>query len=160
MNVKFFIWFKLFVTFSWQLPDGSYGKEFAWNVGDPGSVPGLGRSPGEGNDNPLQYSCLKNPWTEEFGGLQSMGSQRVRHNWVTNTLIKITHNTNFSKHWVELYWKHIFWWNNWGQVSFLLISCVKDKNYLLLGWDIYNINCLISVFMCLNKCVAQCYEYF
>ena len=72
---------------------------------------------------------------EESGGLQSMGSQRVRHDWVTNTLIKITHNTNFSKHWVELYWKHIFWWNNWGQVSFLLISCVKDKNYLLLGWD-------------------------
>ena len=75
------------------------------------------------------------PWTEGSGGLQSMGSQRVRHNWVTNTLIKITHNTNFSKHWVELYQKHIFWWNNWGQVSFLLISCVKDKNYFLLGWD-------------------------
>ena len=35
---------------------------------------------GEGNGNPLQYSCLGNPWTEEQGGLQSMGSQRVRHN--------------------------------------------------------------------------------
>ena len=33
----------------------------AYNVGDLGSIPGLGRSPGEGNDNPLQYSCLKNP---------------------------------------------------------------------------------------------------
>ena len=32
----------------------------AWNAGDPGSIPGLGRSPGEGNDNPLQYSCLEN----------------------------------------------------------------------------------------------------
>ena len=37
------------------------GKESACNVGDPGSVPKLGRSPGEGNGNPLQYSCLENP---------------------------------------------------------------------------------------------------
>ena len=40
-----------------------------------GSFPGLGRSPGEGNGNPLQYSCLRNPWREEPGGPQSMGSQ-------------------------------------------------------------------------------------
>ena len=40
---------------------GSDGKESACNAGDPGSIPGLGRSPGEGNDNPLQYSCLENP---------------------------------------------------------------------------------------------------
>ena len=44
-----------------------------------GSIPGLGRSPGEGNGNPLQYSCLEIPWTEEPGELQSMGLQRVRH---------------------------------------------------------------------------------
>ena len=42
-------------------PGGSDGKESACNVGDLGSVPGLGRSPGEGNSNPLQYSCLGNP---------------------------------------------------------------------------------------------------
>ena len=40
---------------------GSEGKESARNAGDPGSIPGLGRSPGEGNGNPLQYSCLENP---------------------------------------------------------------------------------------------------
>ena len=39
---------------------GSYGKESACNVGNPGSIPGLGRSPGEGNGNPLMYSCLEN----------------------------------------------------------------------------------------------------
>ena len=39
---------------------GSIGKESACNTGDPGSVPGLGRSPGEGNGNLLQYSCLEN----------------------------------------------------------------------------------------------------
>ena len=42
-------------------PGGSDGKESACNAGDPGSNPGLGRSPGEGNGNPLQYSCLENP---------------------------------------------------------------------------------------------------
>ena len=41
-------------------PGGSDGKESACNAGDPGSIPGLGRSPGEGNGNPLQYSGLKN----------------------------------------------------------------------------------------------------
>ena len=41
-------------------PGGSNGKESACNVGDPGSISGLGRSPGERNGNPLQYSCLKN----------------------------------------------------------------------------------------------------
>ena len=42
-------------------PDDSDGKESACNVGDPGSIPGLGRSPGEGNSNLLQDSCLENP---------------------------------------------------------------------------------------------------
>ena len=42
-------------------PGGSDSKETACNVGDLGSIPGLGRSPGEGNGNPLQYSCLENP---------------------------------------------------------------------------------------------------
>ena len=48
-------------------------------AGDPGSIPGLGRSPGEGNGNPLQYSCLEN--LRDRGTWQSgtMGSQRVRH---------------------------------------------------------------------------------
>ena len=39
----------------------SDGKASAYNAGDPGSIPGSGRSPGEGNVNPLQYSCLENP---------------------------------------------------------------------------------------------------
>ena len=40
---------------------GSDGKESGCNAGDPGLIPGLGRSPGEGNGNPLQYFCLGNP---------------------------------------------------------------------------------------------------
>ena len=49
------------VTQSKGGPGGSDGKASAWNAGDPGSIPGLGRSPGEGNGNPLQHSCLENP---------------------------------------------------------------------------------------------------
>ena len=55
----------------------SVGKESACSVGDPGLIPKLRRSPGEGNGNPLQYSCWKIPWTEESGRLQSMESQRI-----------------------------------------------------------------------------------
>ena len=44
-----------------DFPGGSDGKASACNAGDPGSIPGSGRSPGEGNGNPLQYSCLENP---------------------------------------------------------------------------------------------------
>ena len=61
-------------------PGGSEVKVSACNVGDLGSIPGSGISPGEGNGNPLQYSCLENP----MGGgaswvIQSTGLQRVRH---------------------------------------------------------------------------------
>ena len=48
---------------SWRagvFPGSSDGKASACNVGDPGSIPGLGRSPGEENGNPLQYTCLEN----------------------------------------------------------------------------------------------------
>ena len=64
-----------------DFPGSSDGKASAYNVGHPGSILGSGRSPGEGNGNPLQYFLAwKIPWTEEPGRLQSMWSQRVRHN--------------------------------------------------------------------------------
>ena len=55
---------------------------YAGDISDAGLIPRLGRSPGEGHGNPLQYSCLKNPgrdWAEKPGRLQSKGSQRVGH---------------------------------------------------------------------------------
>ena len=54
----------------------------AGDKGDVGSIPGSGRSPGEGNGNPLQYSCLENPMVRGAvrGRLQPMGSQKVRYN--------------------------------------------------------------------------------
>ena len=58
----------------------SNSREHAFNAKDLGSIPGSETSPGEGNDYPLQYSGLENSMDREACGLQSMGSQRVRHN--------------------------------------------------------------------------------
>ena len=52
-------------------PGGSAGKESTWNVGDLGSIPGLGRSSGEGNGYPLQYSCLQNSKESPWGRKES-----------------------------------------------------------------------------------------
>ena len=57
------------------LPCSSNGKESASNAGDEGSISGLGSSPGEGNGNPLQYSCLENSIDRGAWRVRSMGSQ-------------------------------------------------------------------------------------
>ena len=65
-----------------RFPGGTMVKNLPANAGDArdaGSILESGRSPGAGNGNSLQYSCLKNPWTEEPGELQARGSERVRH---------------------------------------------------------------------------------
>ena len=60
-------------------PGGSDGKESACSEGDPGSIPVLGRSPGERMAAHSSIPAWRIPWTEEPGGLQSMRSKRVRH---------------------------------------------------------------------------------
>ena len=70
-----------FCDLNFKVPGGSDSKESACNAEDLDSIPGLERSPGEGNGNSLQYSCLgKFHGTEEPGGLLSMGSQKVGRN--------------------------------------------------------------------------------
>ena len=68
-------------------PGGSEGKS-ACNAGDPGSILGLGRSPGEGNGNPLQYSGLENPMDRGAWWLQSLGSQSVGHFTLFRTFLE------------------------------------------------------------------------
>ena len=64
--LTYWIYLLVLIAFVWSVsgfldfPGGSDSKESACNAGDPGSVPGLGRSPGEGNGYPLQYTCLEN----------------------------------------------------------------------------------------------------
>ena len=77
---------ELYLTF-WEkmgFPSNSDGKESACSAVDLGLIPRPGRFPGEGNNSPLQLAW-KIPWTEEPGRLQTMGSQRVVHDWATNT---------------------------------------------------------------------------
>ena len=57
MKIKIFLWAPKHTV---GFPGGSNGKESACNAGDLGSIPGLGKYPGKGNGNPLQYSCLDN----------------------------------------------------------------------------------------------------
>ena len=64
-------------------PGGSDGKESACSAADLGSIPGSGRSPGEGNGNPLQYSCLENPMDRGAWRATVHGVARVRHDLVT-----------------------------------------------------------------------------
>ena len=66
--------------------NSSVGKEPACNAGDLGLIPGLGRSPGEGNGKPLQYSCLENPTDRGAWWATVRGVTRVGHNLATNPL--------------------------------------------------------------------------
>ena len=61
------------IRFLLGFPGGSDGKESACNAGDQGLIPGSGRSLGEGNGNPLQYSCLENPMDLNWQAIQFMG---------------------------------------------------------------------------------------
>ena len=65
------------LTFLWDHWASLVAQTVVWR--EPGSMPGSGRSPAEGSGNPLQYSCLENPTDGGGWQLQSMGSQRVRH---------------------------------------------------------------------------------
>ena len=67
--------------------NSSVSKESAYNAGDPGLIPGLGRSPGEGNGNPLQYCHLENPMDRGAWQATVHGVIRVRHNLATKLLL-------------------------------------------------------------------------
>ena len=78
------MWPDISISVSWGFPGHTAVKNPPTNDRDLGSIPELGRCLGEGNGNPLQYSCLENPTDREaWWGPQSMGSQRVRHGWET-----------------------------------------------------------------------------
>ena len=82
------IWFSIYWISSLMFrgfPCGSDSKESTYNDEDLGLIPGLGRFSGRGMATHSGFLPGESPWTEEPGGLQSIGSQRVGHNWVTDT---------------------------------------------------------------------------
>ena len=77
--------------------NGSEVKASACNAGDLGLIPGSRRFPGEGNGNPLQYSCLENHMDGgAWSRLLSMGSQRVRHDWETSLILTLNLSTKVN----------------------------------------------------------------
>ena len=85
---------------TWEsfIPGSSHGKVSAYNAENRGSISGWGRSPGGGNGNPLLYSCLEIPWTEEPGRLWSIGSQsQTWLKWLsTNTILRDVVSSSFT----------------------------------------------------------------
>ena len=76
------------LCFNMGFPGGTDGKESACNAGDPGSFPESGRSPREGNGNPLQYSCLENPTDRSLAGYSPWGHKvSDTTKWLTNTQV-------------------------------------------------------------------------
>ena len=76
----------------WGFPHSSVGKESFCNAGDSGSIPGSETSTGEGNGNPLQYSCLENPVDRGVWWATVLGVARVRHDLATSL-------TSYFNHW-------------------------------------------------------------
>ena len=81
IQIKRYLGIKRYLRNIWGFPGGSEGKVSACNAGDPGLIPGLGRSPEEGNGNPLQHSCLENPMDRGAWRATVHGVTRVGHDW-------------------------------------------------------------------------------
>ena len=75
--------FCLLLFFPWGFPRDSVVKNVPANAGDSGLIPSLERSPREGNGNPLQYSCLRNPIDRSLAGCSPRGHKRVGHDLAT-----------------------------------------------------------------------------
>ena len=91
MQQKYFLSKQKKKSLGIRLPGASNGKESACNVGDLGLIPGLGRSPGRGHDNPLQYSCLENSMDRgAWRATHFMGSQRDRTEQLSTAQLDIS----------------------------------------------------------------------
>ena len=86
-------------------PYSSVGKESAFTAGDQGLIPGLGRYPGNGNGNPLQYSCLENPMDRGAWQVTAYGVARIRHDLVTKPLC-VAVSKIFKKFCLWFIWLH------------------------------------------------------
>ena len=119
---------------SHPLPGGSEDKASACNAGDLGSIPGLGRSPGEGIGNPLQYSCLENPMDRGawWATVHGVAKSRTRLSNFTH----ITHTTSPTES------KRLFY----TSVS-LLLSHIQGYPYHLSKFHIYALVYCIGVFL-------------
>ena len=136
------------------LPYSSDGKEFACNEGDGSLIPGSGRSPGEGNGNPLQYSWLENPMDRGLAGYSPWGQKELdTTKWLTHTYIPM------GPHWPSYFFWFSFYhvmpqtgnstcpsaraWNQpsllcqpiWEDLQVIFISAVHSGRSLGCNWN-------------------------
>ena len=110
-DISFFLWLSGF-------PCSSDGRESACNAGDPGSIPGLGRYPGEGNGNPLQCSCLENPMDRGTWRATVHGVARIKHNLATKPPPPLYLSS------IPLYFSYIFFILLYTHGALRLLSCL------------------------------------
>ena len=83
-------------------------KNLSANAGDPGSIPGSGRSPGERMATHSSILAWEMPWTGKPGGLESMGSQRVRHDWVIKHVVHFWETNHILCFWGSKFFASYF----------------------------------------------------
>ena len=129
-----------FYSTLWWFPGGSDGKESACNAGDPGSIPG--------QEDPLEKEMATHssilawriPWTEEPGRLQSMGSQRVGHDWATSlSLSRWPKSRNNYKLWsvqttLPLFQCGVLKCPTWGACNHIPTPCHTSIAHILRYW--------------------------
>ena len=125
---------------SYNHPGGSDGKESILNVGDLCLIPGLGRSPGEGQGNPLQYSCSENPhWQRSLAGYSPWGRKELDKTEWLSTAHTHTHNHhNWRKFTQEITkpGKNIWYFSLYRSYSFFICK-------ILLNWH-HNVNNIVN----------------
>ena len=133
---------------------GSDGKAFAYNEGDRGSIPGSGRSPGEGNGTPLQYSCLENPmdrgawWATVHGGRKESDTTEQLH-FHFHFVYKF-HSVSFICMWLSSS-PNLICWRNY---SFLIVHswlpCSKSIDHICAGLFLGSLFCSIELYVCFH----------
>ena len=109
-------------------------------MGNPGSIPGSGRSSGEGNGNLLQYPCLENPMDGEPGRLQSMGSQRVGHNCATSLSFFLSHSYMTTGKTTAL-----TRWNFVSKITSLLFNIKKSHSFSAKEQASFNFTAAVTI---------------
>ena len=123
-----------------SFPGGSVGKEATCNAGDLVSTSGSGRSPGEGNGNQLQYSCLEVSMNRGACKATVLRLQRVKHNWATNTfpfavfswVQLLTCVQLYVTPWTAARQASLSITNSWSLLKFMSIALVMLSNHLIL----------------------------
>ena len=103
-------------------------KESIWNAGDLDSIPEMGRSFGWGHGKPLQYSYLENSQGQEPGRLESMESQRVRHDWV-NKHITAQESSILKALITRKKCNHIRWQMLTGLIVLIILQYIQISNH-------------------------------